>query len=161
MKTSEGDIHIALFEDKAPLTCKNFIRYIEEGFYNGTIFHRVIPNFMIQGGGFEPQMQQKTTHAEIKNEANNGLKNAKGTLAMARRPDPDSATSQFFINTTDNFFLDFTDTTSQGWGYCVFANVTKGFDIVQKIEIIPTMSVANHQDVPQKDIVIESVSLDA
>ena len=140
MITSEGSIQISLFEEKAPLTCKNFIQYIEDGFYNGTIFHRVIPNFMIQGGGFEPEMIQKTTRGTIKNEANNGLKNAAGTLAMARRPDPDSATSQFFINTQDNHFLDFKNATDEGWGYCVFAKVTKGMEVVKKIEAIPNHS---------------------
>ncbi len=159
LNTSEGNIQISLYEDKAPITCKNFINYIEEGFYNGTIFHRVIPNFMIQGGGFEPEMIQKSTNGTIKNEANNGIKNTIGTLAMARRPDPDSATSQFFINTADNSFLDFKNTTPDGWGYCVFAKVTAGMDIVNKIEAIPTTRSGMHQDVPQKDIIISSLEI--
>lgn len=159
LTTNHGDIHIELFEDKAPITCENFKQYVKDGFYNGVIFHRVIPGFMIQGGGFEHAMVQKDTRDNIQNEANNGLSNETGTLAMARTPDPHSASAQFFINVKDNSFLDFTSETPQGWGYAVFGKVTEGMDVVKKIEQEPTTSRAGHQDVPIKEVVIESAEI--
>lgn len=158
-KTNHGTINIELFEDKAPITCENFKQYVKEGFYNGVIFHRVIPGFMIQGSGFEPGMVQKDTRDNIQNEANNGLSNEVGTLAMARTPDPHSASAQFFINTKHNNFLDFSSETAQGWGYAVFGKVTEGMDVVQKIEGVTTTSRMGHQDVPVDDVIIESASL--
>jgi peptidyl-prolyl cis-trans isomerase B (cyclophilin B) len=160
MKTNHGTIVLELYPDKAPETVKNFLEYVNEGFYNGTIFHRVIPGFMIQGGGFEPGMKQKPTRAPIKNEADNGLKNDTGTIAMARTPDPNSATAQFFINAKDNGFLNYTAPTPQGWGYCVFGKVIKGMDVVQAIEHVSTTNRAGHQDVPVDDVVIESVAVE-
>lgn len=157
--TNHGDIHIELFEDKAPTTCENFKQYVKDGFYNGVIFHRVIPGFMIQGGGFEPGMVQKNTRDNIQNEANNGLSNEIGTLAMARTPDPHSASAQFFINTKHNNFLDFSSETAQGWGYAVFGKVTEGLDVVEKIEKVATTSRMGHQDVPVDDVVIESAEI--
>ncbi len=159
MLTNLGTIEIELFEKEAPLTCANFIQYINDGFYNGTIFHRVIPNFMIQCGGFEPGMEQKATKDTIKNEADNGLKNDNGTLAMARRPDPDSASSQFFINTKDNDFLNFKNATPDGYDYCVFGKVVNGMDVVEKIEKAQTSRAGMHQDVPVEDIIIESMTI--
>lgn len=159
IKTNFGDIEIELNADKAPITVANFIKYAESGHYDGTIFHRVIPNFMIQGGGFEPGMEQKAISAPILNEANNGLLNDKFTLAMARTNDPHSATSQFFINTKDNDFLNFSSETSRGWGYAVFGRVTNGEDIVKKIEKVRTGRAGPHQDVPIEDVVIESVTI--
>lgn len=156
LTTSEGVVVIALDEQNAPKTTANFLEYVNSGHYNGTIFHRVIPGFMIQGGGFEPGMAQKSTLAPIENEADNGLKNDKGTIAMARTNDPHSATSQFFINTTQNDFLNFTAATAQGWGYCVFGEVVDGMDVVTQIEKSVTTSKAGHQDVPNNDIVIET-----
>lgn len=155
LTTNLGVIEIELYPDKAPATVKNFLDYVDAGFYNGTIFHRVIKGFMIQGGGFEPGMKQKSARAPIKNEADNGLKNLTGTVAMARTPDPHSASAQFFINAADNAFLDHRDKSSQGWGYCVFGKVTKGIDVVQKIEAVPTGRSAGHGDVPKKDVRIE------
>jgi peptidyl-prolyl cis-trans isomerase B (cyclophilin B) len=160
MQTSKGTIVLELDADKAPETVANFLEYARSGFYDGTIFHRVIPGFMIQGGGFEPGMQQKSTRAPVKNEADNGLKNDLGTIAMARTPDPHSATAQFFINAKDNGFLNYTSATPQGWGYCVFGKVVEGIDIVQAIEKVATTSRAGHQDVPQDDVVIESVTVE-
>jgi peptidyl-prolyl cis-trans isomerase B (cyclophilin B) len=160
MQTSKGTIVLELDADKAPETVANFLEYARSGFYDGTIFHRVIPGFMIQGGGFEPGMQQKSTRAPVKNEADNGLKNDLGTIAMARTPDPHSATAQFFINAKDNGFLNYTSATPQGWGYCVFGKVVEGIDIVQAIEKVATTSRAGHQDVPQEDVVIESVTVE-
>ncbi len=159
LTTNHGDITIELFEDKAPLTCANFKQYVEDGHFNGTIFHRVIPNFMIQGGGFEEGMVQKATRDNIKNEANNGLSNEIGTLAMARTPDPHSASSQFFINTKHNGFLDFTSETSQGFGYCVFAKVTDGMDTVKAIEGVSTTTRQGHGDVPVEDVQIISAEI--
>ncbi|MEJ2045294.1 MAG: peptidylprolyl isomerase [Reinekea sp.] len=153
--TNMGDITIKLDFDKAPVTAENFKQYVEEGFYNGLIFHRVINGFMIQGGGFEPGMVQKDTRAPIKNEANNGLKNEKYTLAMARTMDPHSATAQFFINVADNSFLDFRSETADGWGYAVFGEVVEGTDVVERIKAVPTTFRGGHQDVPTDDVIIE------
>ncbi|MFZ2446638.1 MAG: peptidylprolyl isomerase [Syntrophobacteraceae bacterium] len=157
MKTSEGAIRIELWADKAPGTVKNFLEYVDEGFFDGTIFHRVIDNFMIQGGGFTPDMQQKPTHAQIKNEASADLKNAVGTLAMARTNVVDSATAQFFINVKDNEFLNHRDKSPAGYGYAVFGKVIEGMDVVDKIKKVPTTRVGMFQDVPAKPVVIESV----
>lgn len=157
--TNHGDIVVDTFADKAPVTVENFLNYCREGFYDNTIFHRVINGFMIQGGGFEPGMQQKNTKTPIKNEANNGLKNARGTLAMARTNDPHSATAQFFINVVDNDFLNFQGENAQGWGYCVFAQVTEGMDIVDKIKAVKTGRSGMHQDVPVDDVVITRVTI--
>ncbi|EER0900844.1 peptidylprolyl isomerase B [Escherichia coli] len=157
--TNLGDIVIKTFDDKAPETVKNFLDYCREGFYNNTIFHRVINGFMIQGGGFEPGMKQKATKEPIKNEANNGLKNTRGTLAMARTQAPHSATAQFFINVVDNDFLNFSGESLQGWGYCVFAEVVEGMDVVDKIKGVATGRSGMHQDVPKEDVIIESVTV--
>ncbi|ATA18941.1 peptidyl-prolyl cis-trans isomerase B (cyclophilin B) [Gibbsiella quercinecans] len=157
--TNHGDIVIKTFADKAPVTVENFLNYCRAGFYDNTIFHRVINGFMIQGGGFEPGMNQKSTQAPIKNEANNGLKNTRGTLAMARTNDPHSATAQFFINVVDNDFLNFRGENAQGWGYCVFAEVVEGLDIVDKIKGVKTGRSGMHQDVPVEDVVINSVTV--
>ncbi|MEX0902089.1 MAG: peptidylprolyl isomerase [Pseudohongiellaceae bacterium] len=157
--TSHGTFTVELDFDKAPKSAENFARYAREGFYDGTIFHRVIEGFMIQGGGFEPGMKQKTTAAPIENEADNGLSNLSGTLAMARTADPHSATAQFFINVADNLFLDHRDKSSQGWGYAVFGRVTDGMDVIEKIKKSPTGSAAGHQDVPVEDIVVESTEV--
>ena len=155
LTTSMGAIEIELYADKAPKSTQNFLEYVDAGFYNGTIFHRVIPNFMIQGGGFEPGLKQKSARAPIQNEADNGLKNTVGTLAMARTPDPHSASAQFFINAKDNDFLDHKGKTPQGWGYAVFGKVTKGMDVVKKIEAVQTATRGGHGDVPVKDVVIQ------
>ena len=160
LKTSEGDITIELNGDKAPITAENFLKYIEEGFYDDTIFHRVIPNFMIQGGGFNADMQQKQAHPNIKNEADNGLKNDRGTIAMARTPDPDSASSQFFINLKNNDFLNFKDKSMQGWGYCVFGKVISGMEVVDKIATVKTGAKKGHQDVPTQTIRIEKATIE-
>jgi peptidyl-prolyl cis-trans isomerase B (cyclophilin B) len=157
--TNHGDIVINTFADKAPVTVENFLNYCRKGFYDNTIFHRVINGFMIQGGGFEPGMNQKNTDAPIKNEANNGLKNTRGTLAMARTNDPHSATAQFFINVVDNDFLNFSGQNAQGWGYCVFAEVTDGLDVVEKIKAVKTGRRGMHQDVPVEDVIIKSVTV--
>lgn len=159
MKTNFGDIKLELDHEKAPETAKNFESYVKEGFYDGVIFHRVISNFMIQGGGFEPGMKQKSTRDPIKNEANNGLSNKTGTVAMARTMDPHSASAQFFINVKDNDFLDHTAQTMEGWGYAVFGKVVEGMDVVEKIKKVPTTMKAGHQDVPAEDVVIESASI--
>ena len=159
MTTSMGVIELELATDKAPQTVKNFLGYVERGHYNGVIFHRVIPGFMIQGGGFLPGMREKTTGVSIKNEADNGLKNAAGTIAMARTSDPHSASAQFFINTVNNSNLDHRGQTMQGWGYAVFGKVTQGMDVVKKIESAPTGSAGHFDDVPKKDVVIEKVEL--
>ncbi len=151
-ETNMGTIHIEINTKKAPISTQNFTEYVNAGFYDGTIFHRVIKNFMIQGGGFTKNMKQKATKAEIKNEANNGLKNTKYTLAMARTSAPHSASSQFFINTADNAFLDFP--AQDGWGYCVFGEVTKGSDVVDKINLVATGNKAGHSDVPDDCIII-------
>ena len=155
LHTNFGVITLELDTEKAPVTTANFLEYVDSGFYNNTIFHRVIDGFMIQGGGFEPGMSQKSTKAAIKNEADNGLKNKAYTIAMARTPDPHSASSQFFINVADNDFLNFSSPTSQGWGYCVFGKVTDGTDVVDKIRQVRTGNKAGHQDVPVEDVVIE------
>jgi peptidyl-prolyl cis-trans isomerase B (cyclophilin B) len=150
---------IELDAEKAPATVANFLRYVEAGAYDNTVFHRVIDGFMIQGGGFEPGMKQKPTSAPVKNEADNGLKNAAYTLAMARTSDPDSATAQFFINVADNDFLNHTAPTRQGWGYCVFGKVVEGKDVVDRIKKVRTGSRAGHQDVPQEDVIIEKAEV--
>ncbi len=159
MKTNFGEIKLELDEEKAPKTVENFKKYVEEGFYNGTVFHRVINGFMIQGGGFEPGLTQKPTNAPVENEANNGLKNTAGTIAMARTMDPHSATAQFFINVADNSFLDFRAETMEGWGYAVFGKVTDGMDVVNQIKTVSTTMKAGHQDVPAEDVIIESVEI--
>ncbi|MDJ0958383.1 MAG: peptidylprolyl isomerase [Arenicellales bacterium] len=155
MTTNFGVIEIELFQDEAPDTTANFMQYVNEGYFDGLIFHRVIPNFVIQGGGFEPGMKQKTTNAPIENEADNGLKNERGTLSMARTSDPHSATSQFFINLKDNDFLDHKAKDTNGWGYAVFAKVVSGMDVVDAISQAPTGNVGMHSDVPVEDVVIE------
>ncbi|HZR83218.1 MAG TPA: peptidylprolyl isomerase [Candidatus Binatia bacterium] len=157
--TSLGNIEVELYPKQAPESVKNFLSYAESGQYDGTIFHRVIKDFMIQGGGMTPDMKQKPTKAPIKNEADNGLKNSLGTIAMARTSDPDSATAQFFINTKDNAFLDFKSKTPQGWGYAVFGKVTSGMDVVRKIEAVSTTNKGMHQDVPSEPVVIKSVTV--
>jgi len=157
METSLGNIKIELDQAKAPITVKNFLSYVDEKFYDGTIFHRVIGNFMIQGGGFTADMQQKRVKAPIKNEAGNGLKNMTGTLAMARTNVVDSATAQFFINVVDNDFLDHQNTTSQGFGYAVFGKVIQGMDVVEKIKAVKTGSKMGFSDVPAEAVVIKSV----
>ena len=154
LHTSLGDITIELDAAKAPASVQNFLEYVREGHYDNTIFHRVIDNFMIQGGGFAPGMRQKQTRDPVANEAQNGLKNERYTIAMARTPDPHSATAQFFINVADNAFLDFRNATPQGWGYCVFGKVTAGMDVVDQIRKVKTGSRAGHQDVPVDDVVI-------
>ena len=159
LTTNHGDIVIELDAEKAPETVKNFLAYVEAGHYDNTIFHRVINGFMIQGGGFEPGMKQKPTGAPIKNEADNGLKNEAGTIAMARTQDPNSATAQFFINVVDNDFLDFKAPSGQGWGYCVFGEVTEGMDVVDKIRAVATGNKGFHQDVPKEDVVIEKAEI--
>ena len=153
--TNHGDIVIKTFDDKAPETVKNFLDYCREGFYNNTIFHRVINGFMIQGGGFEPGMKQKPCKDPIKNEADNGLKNDNYTIAMARTSDPHSATAQFFINVADNDFLNHRSPDLQGWGYCVFGRVSEGLDVVDAIRKVKTGSSGFHQDVPKEDVIIE------
>jgi peptidyl-prolyl cis-trans isomerase B (cyclophilin B) len=160
LHTNQGDIVLELDFDKAPKSAANFLQYARDGHYNGTIFHRVIDNFMIQGGGFEPGMKQKKAGAPIENEADNGLLNKNGTIAMARTMEPHSASCQFFINVRDNDFLNFKSKTSQGWGYAVFGKVTDGMDVVNTIKGCRTGSKGGHQDVPLVDIVIESVSID-
>lgn len=154
LSTNFGDITIELDAEKAPITAANFLQYVESGFYENVIFHRVINGFMIQGGGFDTNMKQKPTEAPIKNEANNGLSNDKYTLAMARTSVPDSASSQFFINVSDNDFLNHTAPTPSGWGYCVFGKVVEGMDVVDAIKAVPTTSRAGHQDVPVEPVVI-------
>ena len=156
-ETNYGSFTVELDFANAPISSKNFQNYADSGFYDGTIFHRVINNFMIQGGGFEPGLTQKSTEESIENEANNGLSNELGTLAMARTADPHSASSQFFINVSDNFFLDHKDTSSQGWGYAVFGKVVEGMDTINKIKKCKTGSQLGHQDVPEEDVLISSV----
>jgi len=159
INTNHGAITLELDADKAPATVENFMQYVTDGHYDGTIFHRVIKGFMIQGGGMEAGMKEKETREPIKNEADNGLSNDLGTIAMARTNVPDSATSQFFINTKDNGFLNHSAPTSQGWGYCVFGKVVDGLDIVQAIENVATGSAGMHQDVPVEDVVIENIEV--
>ncbi len=159
LSTNFGDITLELNADKAPITVANFLQYVEGGFYDGVIFHRVINDFMIQGGGFEPNMKQKATKDEIKNEADNGLGNDNYTVAMARTSVPDSASSQFFINIADNDFLNHTAPTSSGWGYCVFGKVVAGMDVVDKIKAVKTTTIAGHRDVPVEPVIIEKASV--
>lgn len=160
LHTNHGDITLELYADKAPETVANFINYAKSGHYDGTLFHRVIDGFMIQGGGFASGMQEKDTHSPIKNEANNGLANELGTIAMARTMEPHSASAQFFINVANNDFLNFKSETPQGWGYCVFGKVSEGMDVVEKIKGVPTGNFGYvHQDVPLEEVIIESVTV--
>ena len=159
LKTNHGDITLELDAAKAPKSVANFLAYVKSGHYDGTIFHRVIDNFMIQGGGMEPGMKQKPTGDEIENEANNGLKNERGTIAMARTSDPHSATAQFFINVNDNDFLNHTAPSAQGWGYAVFGKVSDGMDVVDVIRKVKTGNSGFHQDVPTEDVVIEKATV--
>ena len=159
LETTSGDILIELYADKAPATVENFLKYVNEGFYANTIFHRVIKGFMIQGGGMNMKMEEKATHAPIKNEADNGLANERGTIAMARTNDPDSATAQFFINVVDNDFLNHTSPTPQGWGYAVFGKVVAGTDVVDAIAKVKTGTRGFHGDVPREDVVIEKAEI--
>jgi peptidyl-prolyl cis-trans isomerase B (cyclophilin B) len=159
LHTTMGVIGIELDEAKAPKSAANFISYVKSGHYNNTVFHRVINGFMIQGGGFETGMRQKPTQAPIENEATNGLKNNKYTLAMARTSDPNSATAQFFINVADNEFLNHTAPTAQGWGYCVFGKVVEGTDVVDKIKNVRTVRYGMHQDVPEQEVIIERAEI--
>lgn len=158
LETSKGKITLELNAEKAPVSVENFLRYVNDGFYDGTIFHRIIPNFMIQCGGFTPDMVEKAPQDPIKNEADNGLPNVLGSIAMARTNDPDSATSQFFINLKDNSFLDHSAPTGQGWGYCVFGKVTDGMDVVSAIASVATGNHSGHGDVPVDTITIEKVT---
>jgi len=155
LTTSMGVIELELDAQKAPVSTENFLKYVDKGFYNGTIFHRVIPGFMVQGGGFEPGLKQKPTDAPIQNEAANGLKNLAGTVAMARTMEPHSASAQFFVNAVDNSFLDHRDKTARGWGYAVFGKVTKGMDIVKKIESVSTKTTGGFENVPAADVVVQ------
>ncbi|MBP9779430.1 peptidyl-prolyl cis-trans isomerase [Candidatus Gracilibacteria bacterium] len=157
LSTSLGNITLELDETLAPITVANFCKYVEDDFYNGTIFHRVIPGFMIQGGGFEPGMIEKETRNPIAHEGANGLKNLRGTIAMARTNNPTSATSQFFINTVDNGFLDFTRPSGSGWGYAVFGKVIEGMEILDQMEKVSTSTHGHHDDVPREDIVIKEM----
>ncbi len=156
METTKGNITLELYTSKAPVTVKNFLRYVKEGFYEGTIFHRVIPNFMIQGGGFTPEMQKRETHAPIKNEAKNGLSNTRGTIAMARTRAIHSATAQFFINVKDNTFLNH---GKRDFGYCVFGRVIKGMDVVDAIRMTPTQAMGMQQNVPVEEIIIKKITV--
>ncbi|MCB1867445.1 MAG: peptidyl-prolyl cis-trans isomerase [Gammaproteobacteria bacterium] len=158
LKTNHGDIVLELDAEKAPKTTENFIQYVRDGHFDGTIFHRVINNFMIQGGGFAPGMKEKSNRAPIENEAKNGLSNLTGTIAMARTMDPHSASSQFFINVADNKFLDYPG--QDGWGYCVFGRVKAGMDVVNKMKSVDTTTRMGHQDVPVEDLIIEKATLD-
>ncbi|WP_210394873.1 peptidylprolyl isomerase [Motiliproteus sediminis] len=160
LHTNMGDIKLELDAEKAPKTAANFENYVRNGFYDGVIFHRVINGFMIQGGGFEPGMVQKETEAPIENEADNGLSNSVGTVAMARTMDPHSASAQFFINVGDNTFLNHSAKTTEGWGYAVFGKVVEGMDVVDKIKSVSTTSRAGHQDVPVEDVIIESAVIE-
>lgn len=159
MRTSVGDIQIEFYPQEAPESVDNFIRYVEDGHFDGTIFHRVVRGFVIQGGGFTAEMEEKDTREPIPNEAQNGLRNMRGTLSMARTGDPHSATSQFFVNTKDNAVLDHTGTTMRGWGYAVFGKVISGMDAVDRIEASPVVSRAGHNDVPETPIVVESAAV--
>ena len=159
LTTNHGDIVLQLDAEKAPLTTENFVQYVKDGHYNGTVFHRVIKGFMIQGGGFEASMSQKKTRASIQNEADNGLKNTKYSIAMARTMEPHSASAQFFINASDNDFLNHSGKNTQGWGYAVFGEVTEGREIVDAIEKVATGSKAGHQDVPKDDVIIEKAEI--
>ena len=155
LKTNHGDIKIALDAENAPASVANFLQYVREGHYDNTVFHRVIDGFMIQGGGMEPGMKQKPTRGPVANEATNGLKNKKYSVAMARTSDPHSATAQFFINVADNEFLDHKSPSANGWGYCVFGKVVEGQDVVDRIGIVPTANSGMHQNVPKDDVVIQ------
>lgn len=159
LKTTMGSVIIELYPENAPKTVENFLQYAKEGFYDGTIFHRVMPGFMAQGGGFTRSMQEKKTRPAIRNEAGNGLRNAVGTVAMARTKDPHSATAQFFVNVAENDFLDFKFADEAGYGYTVFGRVATGMDVVQKMVKVPTTTVGPHQNVPRQPIIIESVRL--
>ncbi|MEN8670538.1 MAG: peptidylprolyl isomerase [Ketobacter sp.] len=159
LHTSMGDIKLELNKEKAPVTVENFVGYVNDGHYNGTVFHRVIDGFMIQGGGFDKDMQQKPTKDPIKNEANNGLKNDLGTIAMARTQDPHSASAQFFINIKDNDFLNFSAESTQGWGYAVFGKVVDGMDVVNQIKEVKTGRHGFHQDVPMDPVIIETAEV--
>ena len=159
LQTNLGKFVITLDAEKAPKTVENFLTYVKEGFYDGTVFHRVIDGFMIQGGGFEPGMKQKQTHAPVENEANNGLKNNRYTVAMARTSDPHSATAQFFVNVADNDFLNFSSPTPSGWGYTVFGTITEGTDVIDKMRGVKTGNRGFHQNVPAEDIVIEKAEI--
>lgn len=159
LHTNFGDIKLELNAEKAPKTVANFLEYVNSGHYSNCVFHRVINNFMIQGGGFAPGMEEKQSNAPIENEADNGLANSIGTIAMARTMEPHSASAQFFINVADNDFLNHQSKTSQGWGYCVFGKVVEGMDIVEKITSVATGSYAGHQDVPREDVLIESAEI--
>ncbi|GAB2188859.1 peptidylprolyl isomerase [Sessilibacter sp. MAH2] len=161
LETNFGKIKIELDFEKAPVTAANFKQYVEEGFYDGTIFHRVIDGFMIQGGGMDENMKEKSTRDPIQNEADNGLKNELGTVAMARTMDPHSATAQFFINVKNNDFLNFSGKNTQGWGYCVFGRITDGMDVVNKIKAVATGNHGFHQDVPKDTVVITKATIDA
>ena len=158
LETTSGDILIELYPDKAPETVKNFLQYVDDGFYNNTIFHRVIPGFMIQGGGMGARMDEKETREPIKNEADNGVKNERGTIAMARTMEPHSSSAQFFINLVDNDFLNFSEPTINGWGYCVFGKVTDGMDVVDKIAKVKTKTVGIHENVPADLVMITGAS---
>ena len=159
LQTSVGDVVIELDTEKAPVTAENFVQYVRDGFYDNTVFHRVIDGFMVQGGGFEPGMKQKAVRAPIENEAGNGLKNDAYTVAMARTSDPHSATAQFFFNSVNNNFLNFRTASADGYGYCVFGKVVEGRDVVDKIKAVPTSSRGFHQDVPAEDIVIKKAQV--
>ncbi len=159
LKTTLGEVQLTLDTDKAPITAENFLQYVRDGHYDGTIFHRVIDGFMIQGGGFEPGMSEKSTRDSIENEADNGLTNNAGAIAMARTQDPHSASAQFFINTQDNDFLNHKSKDTAGWGYCVFGQVSEGMDVVTRIEEVATGSRAGHQDVPAEDVLVEKAEV--
>ena len=159
LETTLGELVLELDEARAPKTAANFVDYVREGFYDGTLFHRVIDGFMVQGGGFLPGLQRKPTRAPIRNEANNGLRNLVGTIAMARTPDPHSASSQFFVNVADNAFLDFKAENDNGWGYCVFGQVVEGMDVVNRIKAVSTTTQAGQRDVPAEDVVIERATV--
>jgi peptidyl-prolyl cis-trans isomerase B (cyclophilin B) len=159
ISTSHGIIILELYPEKAPKTVANFLQYVRERFYDGTLFHRVIDNFVIQGGGFEAGMTQKPTHAPVVNEADNKLRNVRGTIAMARTRDPNSATSQFFINVVDNDFLNYSASTPEGWGYCVFGKVIEGMHVVDRIKGVPTQNRLGFKDVPMSDVIIQSVDI--
>jgi len=157
IQTTLGDIVVELNQEKAPQTVENFLRYVDANFYENTLFHRVIPNFMIQGGGFDTDFNQKSAPNRVENEADNGLNNEIGTIAMARTGDPHSASSQFFINTADNGFLNYQSRSTQGWGYCVFGKVTDGMNIINDISAVSTGSRMGHQDVPSEDVLIKNI----
>jgi peptidyl-prolyl cis-trans isomerase B (cyclophilin B) len=159
LETNFGTITLELYADKAPTTVENFLNYVKEGFYDGTIFHRVINGFMIQGGGMEPGMKEKTANAPIKNEADNGLSNERGTIAMARTMEPHSASAQFFINVKDNAFLNHRSPTPDGWGYAVFGRVVDGMDVVDRIKEVETGNAGYHQDVPVEDVILEKAEI--